>query len=104
MGALKPIHWIIFLVIVLLLFGAKRLPDLAKSVGQSLKIFKKEIKELNDDDAPAVAPQQPYQQPGVYQQPGAPSPGGPAVPVDTTNPVTRTDPASSPGSTTPPKV
>lgn len=104
MGALKPMHWIIFLVIVLLLFGAKRLPDLAKSVGQSLKIFKKEIKELNDDDTPAPVQPQTYQQPQAYQQPGAPSAGGPAIPVDTTNPVTRTDPASSPGSATPPKV
>ena len=54
MGAMKPMHWVVLLVIVLLLFGAKRLPDLAKSVGQSLKIFKKEIKELQEDDAPVA--------------------------------------------------
>lgn len=99
MGALKPIHWVIFLVVLLLLFGAKRLPDLAKSVGQSLKIFKKEIKELNEDDAPVHPPTA-----GTYQQPGAPAAGGPAVPLDTTNPAPRTDPSSAPGSVTPPKV
>ena len=54
MGAMKPMHWVVLLVIVLLLFGAKRLPDLAKSVGQSMKIFKKEIKELQEDDTPAT--------------------------------------------------
>ena len=102
MGALRPIHWIIFLVIVLLLFGAKRLPDLAKSVGQSLKIFKKEIKELTEDDVPA--PVYPPTPAGTYQQPGMPAAGGPPVPLDTTNPVPRTDPSSAPGSVTPPKV
>lgn len=40
---------IILVLLVLLLFGAKRLPDLARSVGQSLKIFKREVEELRDD-------------------------------------------------------
>lgn len=42
-------HVIVVLVVVLLLFGANRLPGLAKSIGQSLKIFKNEIKDLSDD-------------------------------------------------------
>ncbi len=50
MNALKPWHILVLLVVILLLFGAKRLPDLAKSVGESLKIFKNEMKELTDDD------------------------------------------------------
>jgi sec-independent protein translocase protein TatA len=48
-----PTHVIIVLVVVVLLFGARRLPDLAKSVGQSMKIFKNEVKDLRDDAAPA---------------------------------------------------
>lgn len=55
-GLTKPSHWIVLLLVILLLFGAKRLPDLARGVGQSLKIFKKEIKDLQDDDAPKPAP------------------------------------------------
>ncbi|GEK20014.1 Sec-independent protein translocase subunit TatA [Cellulomonas xylanilytica] len=47
-------HVVIVLLVVVLLFGAKRLPDLAKSVGQSMKIFKHEVKDLRDDDAPAT--------------------------------------------------
>jgi len=47
-------HVLIVLLVVVLLFGAKRLPDLAKSVGQSMKIFKHEVKDLRDDDAPAA--------------------------------------------------
>lgn len=51
MGAMQWQHWVIILVVVLLLFGTARLPGLAKSVGQSMKIFKKEIKDLRDDGA-----------------------------------------------------
>ena len=40
---------LIVLAVVLLLFGAKRLPDLAKSLGQSLKEFKKGISSSEDD-------------------------------------------------------
>ncbi|MBL0888887.1 Sec-independent protein translocase subunit TatA [Myceligenerans indicum] len=53
MGALQPWHWIILIAIILLLFGSTRLPGLAKSVGQSMKIFKRELNDLrndNDDD------------------------------------------------------
>ncbi|BDZ41954.1 hypothetical protein GCM10025865_12530 [Paraoerskovia sediminicola] len=49
MNALKPWHMLVLLVVVLLLFGAKRLPDLARSVGQSMKIFKSEVKDLRED-------------------------------------------------------
>ena len=59
-------HVLIVVLVVVLLFGAKRLPDLAKSVGQSMKIFKNEVKDLREDDAPpapaapaAVAPPAP---------------------------------------------
>jgi len=41
---------IILLVVVLLVFGAKRLPDSARSLGRSLRIFKAETKGLMDDD------------------------------------------------------
>lgn len=43
--------WLIILVVVLVLFGATRLPALSKSLGQSVKIFRSEVK--TDDDAKA---------------------------------------------------
>ena len=45
-------HLIIILVIILLLFGAPKLPGLARSVGQSMKIFRNEVKSdpKKDDD------------------------------------------------------
>ena len=44
-------HMVIILAIVLLLFGAPKLPGLARSVGQSMRIFKSEVKTLKDDDS-----------------------------------------------------
>jgi TatA/E family protein of Tat protein translocase len=46
----EPSHILILLIVVVVLFGAKRLPDSARSLGRSLRIFKSEIKELNTDE------------------------------------------------------
>jgi len=43
---------LILVLVVVLLFGAKRLPDAARSVGRSLRIFKAETKGLTDGDSP----------------------------------------------------
>lgn len=61
MGALQPWHWVILLLVVVLLFGSKRLPDAARSLGKSMRIFKSEVKELQADHKAdgAVTPQQP---------------------------------------------
>ena len=50
MNAIKPAHLAVLLVVVLVLFGAKRLPDSARSLGRSLRIFNSEMKELQEDD------------------------------------------------------
>jgi sec-independent protein translocase protein TatA len=50
LGNLTGWHFLILLAIVLLLFGATKLPALAKSVGQSMKVFRNEIKS---DDPPS---------------------------------------------------
>ena len=41
---------LIILAVLLLLFGAKRLPDTARGLGRSLRIFKSEVKAAQDDD------------------------------------------------------
>jgi len=43
---------LIIVALVVLLFGAKRLPDAARGLGRSLRIFKAETKGMHDDDAP----------------------------------------------------
>jgi sec-independent protein translocase protein TatA len=45
---------LIILVIVLILFGANRLPELAKSLGSSVKEFKKGVNETQKDDTTAA--------------------------------------------------
>jgi len=49
---LKAPEVLLLLFVVLLLFGAKRLPDLAKAVGKSVKILKNEVNGHGDDDRP----------------------------------------------------
>jgi len=46
---------VLILVVVLLLFGAKRLPDSARALGRSMRILKAETKGLRDDDDTDVA-------------------------------------------------
>ncbi len=49
-GALSPTHWLIIIGLVVLLFGAKKLPDAARGVGKSLRILKAETAALSGDD------------------------------------------------------
>lgn len=51
MGELSPWHWIIVLLIFALLFGSRKLPDAARGLGRSLRIFKSEM-SARDDEAP----------------------------------------------------
>jgi sec-independent protein translocase protein TatA len=53
-GSLSPWHWAILVVVVVLLFGAKRLPDAARSLGKSLRIFKAEVRELQSESKPEM--------------------------------------------------
>ncbi|MEU4574405.1 Sec-independent protein translocase subunit TatA [Nonomuraea sp. ATR24] len=62
---------ILILVALVLLFGAKKLPDLARGVGRSLRIFKAETSKLNDDDdKPTVV--QAQAEPQAQPQPAPP--------------------------------
>ncbi len=65
---------ILILVVLVLLFGAKRLPGAARSLGQSMRIFKTEVKEMGkdgDDSAtkPAPAPAAPREVEGRVVDP-----------------------------------
>ena len=56
LGNLNGWHLLIILAVILLLFGASKLPALAKSVGQSARVFKSEMKEMKRDDEGVDAP------------------------------------------------
>ncbi|PXX59298.1 sec-independent protein translocase protein TatA [Nocardia tenerifensis] len=84
MGSLSIWHWLIIAVVFVMFFGAKRMPDAARSLGRSLRIFKSEVSQMQhegkDSDHASTPPaQQPVQQlppaqpatPSTTQQPQA---------------------------------
>jgi sec-independent protein translocase protein TatA len=75
-GSLSPWHWAILAVVMVMLFGAKRLPDAARSLGKSLRIFKAEVRELHSESKPGISASQ-----------AAPAtPAAPAAPVQDSPP------------------
>lgn len=50
MPNLGPMEIILILVVILLLFGFKKLPDAARSVGKSARVFKAEVNEMKEED------------------------------------------------------
>ena len=55
MGSFSIGHWLVILAVVVLLFGAKKIPELAKGVGQGIKDCKKAIKDDKENEAAAAA-------------------------------------------------
>ncbi len=85
-------EWIIIIAVLLLLFGAKKLPDMARSVGQSARVFKGEMKGLKDDESAAKSAK-----PAEGTAPTPPQ----ALPTSTTDetpadPVPQAQPAATP--------
>jgi sec-independent protein translocase protein TatA len=74
LGGLQPWHWIIVIAVFVLLFGAKKLPDAARSLGKSMRIFKSEIKEMQSDSAASSAPDTPPAKPIASERVEAPAP------------------------------
>lgn len=62
----SPTHLLIVLVVLVLLFGSAKLPRLAKSLGESMRIFKGEAQKLQHEDKPP--PSAPVQQPFTQQE------------------------------------
>ncbi|MDQ0727613.1 Sec-independent protein translocase subunit TatA [Microbacterium sp. W4I20] len=55
-NALSGWHLLILLAVVLLLFGAAKLPRLAQSVGQSMRVFKSEVKTMKEENEVSASP------------------------------------------------
>ena len=95
MGGIQPWHIILVVVVFLLLFGGKKLPDAARGLGRSLRILKSEVGAMHEDDAKpkdgteseasAAVPTAPSQ---IAPTPlSAPTIAGPAVQVPGAAPV-----------------
>jgi sec-independent protein translocase protein TatA len=87
----RPSHWLVLAIVVVVLFGYKKLPDAARSVGRSLRIFKTEIKGMGEDDA-ARAGSKAEAAPAAPTPPAVTPPATPSV----TPPVSPAEPATAP--------
>jgi sec-independent protein translocase protein TatA len=62
LNGLQPWHVIILVVVLIVVFGSRKLPDAARSLGKSLRIFKSEMRELQQEtkseDPPTATPVQ----------------------------------------------
>ena len=56
MGAFGWPHLLIILAVIILIFGAAKLPALAKSLGQSARVFKGEMKAMKEEDNTTATP------------------------------------------------
>jgi sec-independent protein translocase protein TatA len=74
LGELSPWHLLILAAVVLVLFGAKKLPDSARALGRSMRIFKAETQGLRDGDKDnsQATPGQPAQSQAAQPQAGPP--------------------------------
>ncbi|TGO06588.1 twin-arginine translocase TatA/TatE family subunit [Serinibacter arcticus] len=104
-------HIIVLLVVVLLVFGAAKLPDIARNVGKSAKILKEEVKDLRGDEpsnptAPGAAPYTPppaaTTQPHVDPYaPGGTTPPGVSSPTDAPSSAPNAGPSEWPPGSSP---
>jgi sec-independent protein translocase protein TatA len=58
-GNLKPVEIVLILLVIVVLFGAKKLPDVARSLGKSARILKSEAKAMKNDGGTAESAAQP---------------------------------------------
>ncbi|MEU6660318.1 Sec-independent protein translocase subunit TatA [Streptomyces sp. NPDC046821] len=87
-NGLEPWHLLIVAIVIILLFGSKKLPDMARSLGKSMRILKSETRAMKSDGAPEAdvpsaddASAQPTAQRVIQTAPGD---------SDTARPVTQT--------------
>jgi len=66
----SPTHLLIVVAVLVILFGSAKLPKAAKSMGEAMRIFKKESAKLHEDDEPAAQ----VQAPAAQQVTAAPQP------------------------------
>ncbi|MFZ3453675.1 Sec-independent protein translocase subunit TatA [Arthrobacter sp. 7Tela_A1] len=89
-------HIVIIIVIAILLFGAPKLPGLARSVGQSLRIFKSEVRQMKDENTSGTGDGEPVEG-RVVNNPANPS----ATPNQGPAPTQTPPPGSTPGTGNP---
>jgi sec-independent protein translocase protein TatA len=87
LGNLKPLEIVLILLVIVVLFGAKKLPDVARSLGKSARILKSEAKAMKNDGASAdtaAAPQETPAQRTIQSAPGDSASARPVAEPDRT--------------------
>jgi sec-independent protein translocase protein TatA len=74
-----PWHWVVLAIIVIALFGYKKLPDASRALGRSLRIFKSEIKGMTEDDNARAKADSDDEEPKSLQAPAEPKAISPAA-------------------------
>ncbi|MEU7426540.1 MULTISPECIES: Sec-independent protein translocase subunit TatA [unclassified Streptomyces] len=74
-NGLEPWHLLILVVVILLVFGSKKLPDMARSLGKSARILKSEAKAMKDDGKQPADTAHPAEDPAAAQRTIQAAPG-----------------------------
>ncbi|MGW2694381.1 Sec-independent protein translocase subunit TatA, partial [Streptomyces sp. NPDC001296] len=75
-NALEPWHLVLLVLVIVLVFGSKKLPDMARSLGKSARILKSEAKAMKDEGKSAAQPStQPAEEQSQAQRTIQASPG-----------------------------
>lgn len=96
LGNLNGWHLVIILAVVLLLFGAPKLPGLARSIGQSMRIFRSEVKTMKDENGTDIVVED-------DEEPAAPAKASTAKASTTKASTTKASAAKTPASKAAPK-
>lgn len=93
----SPSHLLIVLLVLVLLFGSAKLPRAAKSMGEAMRIFKKETQKLHDEDSPAASNVQPAAPQQLPAPPPVVSPQAQDSPAPASAPLPETPRTNQPG-------
>ncbi|MER7768325.1 Sec-independent protein translocase subunit TatA [Kitasatospora sp. NPDC096140] len=94
-NGLEPWHVLVMVAVLVLLFGSKKLPEMARGLGKSMRILKSETAAMREESAPGGAPAEPPAGPAV-QSPAAPSPAGQSPAGQTPSAQSPAGPAAQP--------
>jgi sec-independent protein translocase protein TatA len=77
-NALEPWHLVLLVLVIVMVFGSKKLPDMARSLGKSARILKSEAKAMKSDgkqESTTAASEQPAEEPSAAQRTIQAAPG-----------------------------
>lgn len=99
-GLFEGWHLVVLILLIVIIFGWKRLPDAARSLGRSMRIFKSEVEEMKQDSKPSAASRDTVDGETVNRSAQTPTSGAAAADDAQTAPSTPADSTTTQGSAT----